>query len=64
MAPALVRLWGNIILGVAIILLLITLSGMIGLTPKLASSRELIPVCFVLLMVAFVLRRRGAGSAT
>jgi hypothetical protein len=49
---------------VAIILLLITLSGMIGLTPKLASSRELIPVCFVLLMVAFVLRRRGAGSAT
>jgi Na+(H+)/acetate symporter ActP len=62
MTPASLRLLGNVILGVAILLLLVTLGGMVGLIPKLAASRELIIVAFILTLVARGLRRRGPGT--
>ena len=53
------RMIGNVILGIAFIILAINLSGMFGLTPKLTSSRELNLVAIVLVIAAGGLRRRG-----
>ena len=64
MTPASTRLVGNLMLGIGILLLPVTLAGMLGLTAKLAPSRELVPVCAILVLAGGALRRRGRGAAT
>ena len=59
MSPASTRSLGNVLLVVATFVLLAALSGMSGLTPKLAPSRELVITAAVLVILARVLRRRG-----
>jgi hypothetical protein len=58
------RLLGNVILCIGILLLVVTISGMAGLTPRLAASRELVLLAAVLVLAARTLRRFAARSAT
>ena len=62
MTPASVRLLGNIVLCLGVIVLLVTLSGMLGLTPKLAPSRELVLLSAVLVLAGGAFRRGGRGA--
>jgi hypothetical protein len=55
------RIIANILLTAALVLLAITVLGMSGVMPKLWQSREMIWVCFVLLVGARLFRRRAAA---
>jgi hypothetical protein len=62
MTPASQRKLGNIVMTIGLVLLLVTVSGMAGWTRSLAPSKELVPLCMVLIIWARALRRRGARS--
>lgn len=59
MTPASQRTLGNLLLAIGIVILVISLSGMLGLTPKLTSSRDLNVLSIVLVVAAGALRRKG-----
>lgn len=59
MTPASQRTLGNLLLAIGIVILVINLSGMLGLTPKLTSSRDLNVLSIVLVVAAGALRRKG-----
>ena len=59
MTPANWRQLRYVVLGIAMGLLLMTLAGMLGLIPKLAASRSMIPVAVALVIAAGAMRRRA-----
>jgi hypothetical protein len=61
MTPATARLLRNITLGLALLVILVNILGMLEVMPKLAAPRELNILAFVLILIGFALRRRGAG---
>ena len=62
MTQATWRILGNAMLAVAAVLLLVILSGMVGLTPRLAATRELTLLGLVLAVSAGAVRRRSAPA--
>jgi hypothetical protein len=60
MTPATARLLRNITLVLVLLILLVNVLGMLEVIPKLAPPRELNIVAFVLIVISFGLRRRGA----
>jgi heme A synthase len=61
MTPATARLLRNITLGLVLLLILVNVLGMLEVIPKLAPPPTLNILAFALILVAFGLRRRGAG---
>jgi len=59
MTPETKRRVGNVILAIGIIVVIVNLAGMSGLITKVASSRELNLVAFVLVVAGGGLRRAG-----
>jgi hypothetical protein len=64
MTPASARTFGNIVLSLAVLELLVTLLGMLGIVPKLAPSREMVPLGAALVIGGGALRRHGAREQT
>ena len=59
MTPASTRLLANVLYAIGIIILLVTLAGMFGLTPKLSHSIELVLLSAILVTAARGIRRRA-----
>jgi hypothetical protein len=62
MTQASTRLQGNVVLGVAFIVLLVNLCAMAGWIPKVAPPFSLNLLAFALVLVAHKLRRRSRGA--
>ena len=59
MKPETRRLIGNVVLAIGIIVVIVNLAGMSGVITKVATSRELNTLAFVLVIAGGGLRRSG-----
>jgi hypothetical protein len=61
MTPATARLLRQLILGLAFLILLVNILGMLDVIPNLARPRDLNLIAFALVLISIAFRRRGAG---